>query len=643
MTAPFTLDRDTHVSRSRADLAELITALHSALDAVASGKQPVLPGPGEDNMLERLVALFGLSEVDRQILLLAVGAELDPTLAERIGTLQGSGGTARADVTTALALLPDGGWEALCSGSLLRRWRFIDVVGRGPFLRREIVLDERIMQHLMAINYLDSRLEGLVSNLGTGPTLSPRQAAVAEKLQAAWNTPNLREWPVILFAGQDALSKRAIMQHVCHQLGLRLYRIDVTSLPDNWAERYAVSILCDRELLLSDAALLIEVIDETSAQAAASFADSLYGPVALLAEDPESPTNRQHRLRIDLAPPDMNEKKASWTESLQEHADTLGDGIEQLSEQFSLDHASMDTAVKIAVDGTVMHPDKLFDRVWSAARDQGRRRLGGLAERIESTAKWENLVLPADQIRQLKELTAHIGQAWKVYQSWGWEQKSSRGLGAAALFSGPSGTGKTLAAEVLATELKLDLYRIDLSQVVSKYIGETEKNLSRIFKAAEDGGAVLLFDEADALFGKRSEVKDSHDRYANVEVSYLLQRMETYRGLTILTTNQKSALDQAFLRRLRFAIAFPFPDSTSRIAIWSQVFPKGTPLDGLDLKRLARMNITGGSIRSIALNASFLAASDDTSVTSTHILRAAQREYAKLEKPFTGSELGKLR
>jgi SpoVK/Ycf46/Vps4 family AAA+-type ATPase len=197
-----------------------------------------------------------------------------------------------------------------------------------------------------------------------------------------------------------------------------------------------------------------------------------------------------------------------------------------------------------------------------------------------------------------------------------------------------------MAAEVLANELRLDLYRIDLSSVVSKYIGETEKNLRRVFDAAEEGGAILLFDEADALFGKRSEVKDSHDRYANIEVSYLLQRMEAYRGLAILTSNLKDALDTAFLRRIRFVVQFPFPDAAQRAEIWRRIFPPRTPTQSLDVGKLSRLNVAGGNIRNIALNAAFLAADAGEPVTMRHLLRAVRDEYAKLERPLTGAEIG---
>jgi SpoVK/Ycf46/Vps4 family AAA+-type ATPase len=240
--------------------------------------------------------------------------------------------------------------------------------------------------------------------------------------------------------------------------------------------------------------------------------------------------------------------------------------------------------------------------------------------------------VPAEVEATLRQVAIHVRHRHEVLERWKLGERSARGLGISALFAGASGTGKTMAAEVLANELRLDLYRIDVSSVVSKYIGETEKNLRRVFQAAEEGGAILLFDEADALFGKRSEVKDSHDRFANIEVSYLLQRMEAYRGLAILTTNMKSALDQAFLRRLRFVIEFPFPDATARRRIWQGVFPREAPTAKLDLGKLARLSISGGHIRNIALGAAFNAAGEGAAIGMKHVLDAARREYRKLDK-----------
>jgi len=247
-------------------------------------------------------------------------------------------------------------------------------------------------------------------------------------------------------------------------------------------------------------------------------------------------------------------------------------------------------------------------------------------------------VLPSIEKNLLHQIADQVDHRARVYGEWGFARKMNRGLGISALFAGDSGTGKTMAAEVIANDLRLNLYRIDLSAVVSKYIGETEKNLRWLFDSAEDGGAILFFDEADALFGKRSEVKDSHDRYANIEINYLLQRMETYRGLAILATNMKSALDTAFVRRLRFIVDFPFPGVTERKAIWQRVFPPEARTQGLDFERLARLNLTGGNIHNVALNAAFLAARADGAISMRLVLDAARAEFRKLGRPLNESD-----
>ena len=318
--------------------------------------------------------------------------------------------------------------------------------------------------------------------------------------------------------------------------------------------------------------------------------------------------------------------------------------IDPLVAQFSL---NAPTIAAVCAEAATSPTPTSTASLWQLCRVQSRPQMDDLAERIEAIATWDDLVLPLPQKRILRAIAAQVKQRSQVYGQWGFGGQGSRGLGMSALFAGVSGTGKTMAAEVLARALALDLYRIDLSAVVSKYIGETEKNLRRVFDAAESGSVILLFDEADALFGKRSEVKDSHDRYANMEVSYLLQRMEAYQGLAILTTNLKDTLDTAFLRRLRFIIKFPFPDAAQRQEIWQRAFPKDTPVHELDLAKLARLNVAGGNIRNIALNAAFLAAADDRTggdqagqrVMMKHLLEAAASEYAKLERPLTDAEV----
>jgi SpoVK/Ycf46/Vps4 family AAA+-type ATPase len=273
-----------------------------------------------------------------------------------------------------------------------------------------------------------------------------------------------------------------------------------------------------------------------------------------------------------------------------------------------------------------------------ACRALATPRLNSLARRVDVRQSWDDLVLPAEQAGQLRDLCAHARYRHVVLGQWGFERKLPLGKGLAALFSGPPGTGKTMAAQVISGELARDLYQIDLSQVVSKYIGETEKNLRHVFDEAEANQAVLLFDEADALFGKRAEVRDAHDRYANIEVGYLLQRMEEYEGIAILSTNLRQNLDEAFVRRLRFIVDFPFPDEEHRRRIWEVTFPADAPLDDdVDFRVLARsIRLSGGNLRNIGLAAAFRAAAEEGRIRMRHLIEAARAEYQKLGQTWNG-------
>jgi len=340
-------------------------------------------------------------------------------------------------------------------------------------------------------------------------------------------------------------------------------------------------------------------------------------------------------VRLDANKPGPVEQKQLWHNSLGEASQSLNGTLDDLSEQFRLSARLItSTGYVLSAEGGALAADEL----WDACRSLARPKLEDMAQRIVPHAAWDDLILPDPQKKLMRQLAAQVRHRMKVYETWGFAEKGRRGLGVSALFTGGSGTGKTMAAEVLARELRLDLYRIDLSAVVSKYIGETEKNLRQVFDGAEEGGVLLLFDEADALFGRRSEVRDSHDRYANIEIGYLLQRMEAYQGLAILTTNLKSSMDTAFQRRLRFTINFPFPDAVQREAIWRNVFPASTPTQGIDPKKLAQLNVTGGNIRNIALNAAFLAAEAGTPVGMANLVEAAKLEAQKIERPLSDAE-----
>ena len=350
-------------------------------------------------------------------------------------------------------------------------------------------------------------------------------------------------------------------------------------------------------------------------------------------------------LNIYLSKLHSRDRMALWQNALNDSAPLLD--IPRIVQQFRFGPIGVRQAVATAGNRVAMNQPAhknssplSMDELWVACRRHSEWQLDELAQRIEPAYTWDDLVLQPQEMDQLHEIAQQVHYRHSVYVEWGYDQKLKRGKGISVLFSGPSGTGKTMAAEVLANGLDLPLYRIDLAGVVNKYIGETEKNLRRIFAAAEESGTILFFDEADALFGKRTEVRDSHDRYANIEVNYLLQLMENYTGLAILATNRRQSVDRAFLRRLRFVVDFPFPNKESRRRIWQRVFPEHVPVGRLDFNHLAQMEIAGGNIHTIALNAAFLGASDTGTVEMKHLIAAARREYAKLDKLDTESMLG---
>jgi len=455
------------------------------------------------------------------------------------------------------------------------------------------------------------------------------------------------------------------------RLGMELYLLPAALLPRGAAELHRLTRLWEREAFFSQAALFVDAEelpagDPDRTGSLVAFLEGIRGLVFLATRE-RLPVRGATPVSLDVGRPTAAEQASLWRAALGEWGRSLNGEVDRLTSHFDLDVPGIQGAVRRLDEPVVRGAGKAgaagangadrtskrsggsetagrattpAETLWNACRLQARPRLDHLARRIEPRVGWEALVLPELQMQTLRSIAAHVRHRATVHGSWGFEADSHRGTGISALFAGPSGTGKTMAAEVLAAELALDLYVIDLSQVVNKYIGETEKNLARVFDAAERGGAVLLFDEADALFGKRSEVKDSHDRYANIEVSYLLQRMESYRGLAILTTNMKSALDDAFLRRLRFVVTFPFPGVVQREEIWRRILPEKLPVGELDFPRLARLTVAGGHIRNIALNAAFLAADAGGVVEMDHLMAAARVEYAKLERPFTESEGG---
>lgn len=607
---------------------------HSAELALREAAE-AMPSP---SAVDTLCATFGLSAFERDVLLLCAGMELDGSFPSLCAAAQGESQRTYPTFSLALAVLPGAHWTALAPAGPLRNWRLIEVGAGDALTASPLRIDERILHYLTGISYLDSRLRSLVEAEVARSDLPPSQHAEARRIAEVW-ARSKAEWPAIHLGGDERAGKRAVAAYACSALGLQLYVVRGSDVPQSAIEREALARLWEREAALSRAALLIDCDESEPPQTLQSLLEQVHSTVLVASREPLRLT-RRHVARVVVSKPTASEQRQLWQDSLGELASQLNGQTETLVAHFALGIEEIRAAgAQIVARAETGSGEDAAQELWELCRINARTKLDDLAQRIEPVAGWEDLVLPPTQMQTLRDIAGHVRQRRRVYEAWGFMSKGTRGLGISALFAGASGTGKTMAAEVLARELRLDLYSIDLSQVVSKYIGETEKNLRRVFDAAEAGGAVLLFDEADALFGKRSEVKDSHDRYANIEISYLLQRMEAYRGLAILTTNMKNVLDTAFLRRIRFIVHFPFPDTAHRAEIWRRVFPEQTPTENLDVNKLARLNAVGGNIRNIALQAAFLAAEQDQPVRMIHLLRAARTEYAKLEQPLTDAEI----
>jgi hypothetical protein len=599
--------------------------------------------------LDQLCSIFGLSTFERATLLLCAGIELDSAFAAQCAAAQGE---RKPGPTFSLALtaLPEPHWSALTPNAPLRYWHLIELGGGSAVTTSSLRIDERILHFLAGVGGMDERLAGYVEPVNRPESIASAHETLGERIAHAWSRCENSNLPLIQLFGREAVSKRHVAAEACASLGLKLWCLHADRLPASVAELELLQRFWERESILSGAALLLEYAGFDNNEAVRThgvmrhWIERSRSPLLLSTPEPLQGVLRTS-VNLDVRRPSALEQRELWKRALGEAGTELNGELDRIISHFDLSAPAIHAVCAQLVGSVQPSASEPADSVsaeslWQACRSESRSKIDDLAQRIDSKVMWDDLVLPEPTMAVLREIAAQVRHRARVYETWGFAAKSARGLGIGAMFSGPSGTGKTLAAEVLANELELDLYRIDLSQVVSKYIGETEKNLRRVFDAAEECGAVLLFDEADALFGKRSEVKDSHDRYANIEVSYLLQRMEGYRGLAILTTNMKDALDPAFLRRIRFAIQFPFPDANLRSEIWRRVFPPATPTDALDAVRLARLNVPGGNIRNMALSAAFHAAELGEPVRMCHLLRAARSEFAKLEKPLPEAEIG---
>jgi len=655
---------DTTVKSRAAQLAAIPPAEHDLRGLYISEREfaelvsqpvttPITEGDAQQaSAWARLVAALNLTSFERDLLLLCLALELDRGY-ERIYAYLHDDVTARQPtVGLALDLLcedPRGRLFArrhLGANAPLRAWRLIRLLpGRdnaSSLLARPMALAPGVAAHLLEGDGLPRWLERQ-GPMDAQATLDDLPSELREAVRQLAEGPPERVW-VHLLADDDGEARQCALA-LAAGWGVPLLTVSSSQLPSQPAALRRAA----RDALLEGAALYVPRA-ALEAHPADVWAEALRGlstPVlwgcapaqtrgSSAAPWPPLAEDGWHTARLGIPDATFERRRQLWGRALGPQGE--GMDLDALAGRYRLSRDQITQAARMARDGARQRAgaDRPIaeDDAYTAARAVSSPDLGSYAQRILPRHTWSDIILPTDQLDQLRELCGQFRYRHVVYDGWGMGGRSQLGRGLAALFAGPSGTGKTLAAEVIASELVLDLFKIDLSGIVSKYVGETEKNLERIFNQARHANAILLFDEADALFGKRSETKDAHDRYANIEISYLLQKVEEYDGVVILTSNLQQNLDEAFLRRLHFVVAFPLPDETARQRIWEQHLPPTLPRAGdVDPADLAqRWKFSGGSIRNVALSAAFLAARDDGEMAPEHLLWAARREFQKLGK-----------
>ena len=625
-------------------------------------------GPAPVSRLTRLQTVFGLSAFERDVVLIALAPELELRFEKLYAYLQDDVTKRRPSIDMTLRLLCPGLAAQVAArrsfdaeGPLLK-YRLIEFTDdsqnrQASLLSRSIKLDEGIVSYLLGEDRLDARL---------------RQLATLEQDYAEWinlgdtedETDRLVELApegyITFLLGQDESSKLHLAAGVCQRLGIEVVKVEAGILP-GLPKADSLLRLLEREIILRGAALYLNAFDsiikeEAPAQETLRLVNlllqGLNGISFISSEQALSPMQghlgrREFYLQLNM--PGYSERQRIWEKQL--GAEAVGLDLESLSSRFKLSRGQIVAAAATARSTAAWRGESVptLADLEGACRRHSTTRLSNLARKIKPLFRWEDIVLPPDPARMLKEIVQQVRNRSLVYEKWGFDTKLSYGKGLNVIFAGPSGTGKTMSAEIIAGELKMDLYKIDLSNMVSKYIGETEKNLERIFNEAGESNAILFFDEADSIFGKRSEVKDAHDRYANIETGYLLQKMEEYDGIVILATNLRKNLDDAFIRRMHFMIEYPFPEEEDRFQIWQRSFPKAVPLgETVDLRFMARQfKIAGGNIKNICLTASFLAAGDmeeqqnEAAVEMVHLIKATRREFQKMGKLCTVNDFGK--
>ena len=622
---------------------------------------------GQALRLPLLSDIFHLNSFEIDILLICLVSELKLPYEQIYSYLQNDLTKKRPTVDLVIKLLCQNMEEKITArmnfslGSPLLGNHLIHLSNNGnddysTLLSKSIKIDERIISFLLEFDETDPRIKKFSTIINSQRSINDlilpdNDTALIDKIKWYFqtNTPQ-----IFFLTGPYGTGKKTVAKIVSNEFDMPLLIVDSKVLLED--ESYEMLNLVLREALLQNASIYFEGFD-----AVVNDINSKVSPLSIIKKMDQFPNwiflsgeqsweppcifNNHGFINLDIPLPDAKHRKMLWDAFIDGCALSDDVDLDEISGKFKFSGGQIKDAIftagQIAKSRCDDDSTLSLSDIYRGCKAQSNQKLSSMAKKIEPRYTWEEIILPNDVKEQLKEISSHVKYRETVYSDWGFNRKLSLGKGLNIFFSGTSGTGKTMAAEIIAREIGLDLYKIDISSLVSKYIGETEKNLNKIFNEAQTSNAILFFDEADALFGKRTEVKDSHDRYANIEVNYLLQKMEEHEGIVILASNYKKNIDDAFLRRLHFAIEFPFPNEILRENIWKSIFPKETPVhDDVDFEFLANFKITGGNIKNIILAATFLAADSSRIVKMEHIIKSTRREFQKMGKLCTQNEFG---
>jgi AAA+ superfamily predicted ATPase len=595
-----------------------------------------------------LKTIFSLSLDEHILLFLCATVEIKPEFTGLYADLTDSYNLQYITLDLGGKLLKTSLLKCLSNQSPLFQCPLLQIDKRSQFSQAPLRIIESILCYLLDIPFVDSRISSILKYVYPGLShekIPHSQQSILPQIQRHFEDPLISVFLQLL--GEDDIGKEKIIARVCRDLGKKPVFLEGALLPDNTNDLQQFVRFLHTEAKLKNLLYVIcfqEVgFEESLERKKGSFlfyALSYLSKCCLFLCRQPITAMQEHVVSLSVEKPSLEERMAQFFQICPLIKEAPLNWIGNLIEHFDLSERQMH-AIAISLQNNSESEktlSKLQDSVWNFCRQHSRIYLNDPSQRFAPKLGWKDIVLSEHQKEVLESMVSQVKQRYQVYREWGFAKKESRGLGIISLFYGPSGTGKTMAAEVIAQALELDVYQVNISKIVSKYIGETQKNLEEILSAAEKGSVVLLFDEADALFGKRGQVKEGRDRYFNMEINYLLYRIENYRGLSILTTNLKSNIDSAFHRRFHYILEFSYPTQEQRLQLWKSYFPNEAPRDFIDFEQLARITLTGANIRNIVLNAAFQASAAGAPINMSHVKRAIKAEYLKIEKPLTENE-----